>query len=162
MFDKEKEMAASFIENLKDNDAQFAVIEFGHKATIKSKLGAEKDSRKLKASVKGISRSGDGKGLDKALEQAVQIFQNEARPGSNRVLLVLTNAKSNSRSHDLKRHAQSLHDCGVKVRVIAVGNEINEDELQQLTSDEVPLLRVQPYEEPHSVVNNAAWIVGGE
>ncbi len=63
----------SFIDNLKDNDAQFAVIEFGHKASVKSKLGDERDAGKLKACVSATQRTGDGKCLDKALEQAVQV-----------------------------------------------------------------------------------------
>ena len=162
VFDKEKEITNSFIDNLKDNDARFAVIEFGHKATVKSHLGEERDAGKLKASVKEMTRSGDGKCLDKVLEQAVQIFHNEARPASTRVLLVLTNAKSSARTNDLKKHAQSLHEAGVKVQVVAVGNDINEEELKQMTSEQVPLLRVQPYEEPQSVVHNAAWILGGK
>ena len=73
VFDKEKEIVNSFIDNLKDNDAQFAVIEFGNKASVKSKLGDENDPGKLKASVSAIQRTGDGKCLDKALEQAVQV-----------------------------------------------------------------------------------------
>lgn len=73
IFDKEKEIIISFIDNLKDNDAQFAVIEFGHKATVKCKLGDERDAGKLKTSVSGIRRTGDGKCLDKALEQAVKV-----------------------------------------------------------------------------------------
>jgi hypothetical protein len=73
IFDKEKEIVNSFIDNLKDNDAQFAVIEFGNKASVKSKLGDEMDAGKLKASVSAIQRTGDGKCLDKALEQAVQV-----------------------------------------------------------------------------------------
>ena len=91
-----------------------------------------------------------------------QIFQNEARPASNRVLIVLTNAKSNARAQDLKKHAQSLADAGVKVQVVAVGNDVNEDELLQVTSNELPLLRVQPYEDPRAVISNSAWIVGGK
>lgn len=74
VFDKEKDIVNSFIDNLKDNDARFAVIEFGHKATVKSSLGDEVDPGKLKATVSAVQRSGDGKGLDKALEQAVQVI----------------------------------------------------------------------------------------
>jgi hypothetical protein len=73
VFDKEKAIVNSFIDNLKENDAQFAVIEFGHKASVKSKLGDERDAGKLKACVSGVQRSGDGKCLDKALEQAVHV-----------------------------------------------------------------------------------------
>ena len=73
VFDKEKEIVNSFIDNLKENDSQFAIIEFGQKASVKSKLGGERDAGKLKACVSGIQRSGDGKCLDKALEQAVQV-----------------------------------------------------------------------------------------
>ena len=73
VFDKEKVIVNSFVDNLKENDCQFAVIEFGHKASVKSKLGDERDMGRLKERVSGIQRSGDGKCLDKALEQAVQV-----------------------------------------------------------------------------------------
>ena len=73
----------------------------------------------------------------------------------------MTNAKSNARAQDLKKHAQSLAEAGVKVQVVAVGNEVNEEELLEVTSNELPLLRVQAYEEPQTVISNSAWIVGG-
>ena len=54
-----------------------------------------------------------------------------------------------------------MTEAGVKVQVVAVGNDVNEDELLEVTSNELPLLRVQPYEEPQTVISNSAWIVGG-
>ncbi|XP_046848822.1 collagen alpha-3(VI) chain-like isoform X2 [Xenia sp. Carnegie-2017] len=160
VFEKEKLIVNSFIDNLKDNDAQFAIIEFGNKASVKSNLGDEMNAGILAASVADLQRSGEGKCLDKALEQAVEVFHQKARAGSNRVLIVLTNAKSSARTQDLKKHSQSLTDAGVKVQVVAIGNDINEDELVQITSNEIPLLRIQPYEDPHTVLKETAWIIG--
>ena len=73
VFEKEKSIVNSFIHNLKDNDAQFAIIEFGNKASVKSNLGDEMNAGILAASVADLQRSGEGKCLDKALEQAVEV-----------------------------------------------------------------------------------------
>ena len=91
IFDKEKEIVNSFIDNLKENDAQFAIIEFGHKASVKSKLGDERDAGKLKSSVSAIQRSGDGKGLDKALEHAVQVMLRNVWQSSMKVNFTYVN-----------------------------------------------------------------------
>jgi hypothetical protein len=106
IFEKEKQLISSFIDSVQKRDTHYGVVEIGPRAKICAKIGQYRDHVRLKRHVNLIRRSGDATALDHALEVAANMFENQARANSKRVLVVFTNGKSGAqvtKSHILSR-----------------------------------------------------------
>lgn len=141
---KEKEMIGSFIDSFEYGDYRYGVVEYGTKASVKAKFDDIHEKDKLKEFVNGIHRSGEGKGLDKALEQSYDLFKKHGRPSARKVLIIFTNGKSSARVNELKKHAQNLADINTKVIVVAIGDDVSSEELLEITKDEQGIVMTQP------------------
>lgn len=68
-FEKQKEIINSFVDSLKSNDTQMAVVNYGeNESNVAVKLGQFKDKDDFKSCVDKQRRHGDGKALGKALD----------------------------------------------------------------------------------------------
>ena len=76
-FEKEKEIINSFVDSLKSNDTQMAVVNYGENGSnVDVKLGQFKDKEDFKSSVDKQERQGEGKALDKALDDTDKVLIN--------------------------------------------------------------------------------------
>ena len=74
-FEKQKEIIHSFVDSLKSNDTQMAVVNYAEDdSTIEVKLGEFKDKEDFKSSVDKQKRRGEGKALDKALIETDKVI----------------------------------------------------------------------------------------
>ena len=152
IFVKEKELVNSFIDSIHKRDTHFGVIEIGPRSKICASIGEYRDDVRLKRHVNLIRRSGDATGLDHALELASCMFENQARPGSRRVLIVFTNGRSGSQASELQRHSQHLHDNNVDIILVAIGDDVDDEELQYVSSGGHPIVNIAPEQNPRTVV----------
>ena len=109
IFEKEKQLISSFIDSIQKRDTHYGVIEIGPRAKVCSKIGQYRDHVRLKRHVNLVRRSGDATGLGHALEVAANMFENQARANSKRVLVVFTNGKSGAQVTKSDTSA-SLHE----------------------------------------------------
>ena len=73
-FEKQKEIINSFVDSLKSNDTQMAVVNYGENgANVEVKLGQVKDKDDFKSCVDKQERQGEGKALDKALDDTDKV-----------------------------------------------------------------------------------------
>ena len=139
----------------------YSVVNYGTKAVVHSKFGEEKDCAALQENVQGLQRAGEGKALDKALEQSLNILEHQGRHGARRRLIVFANGHSGANQNHLKKYATALEDANVKVVTVAVGNEINEEELRNINPDEETIVKVDPLQDAESAVFAVARQVQG-
>lgn len=140
---KEKEMIGSFIDSFECGDYRYGVVEYGTKASVKAKFDDIHDKTKLKEFVNTIHRSGEGKGLDKALEQSYELFKKHGRQSARKVLIIFTNGKCSARASELKKHGHNLAEINTKVVVVAIGDDVSSEELVGITTDE-GIVHTQP------------------
>lgn len=152
MFEKEKELINSFVDSIQKRDTHFGVIEIGPRAKICARIGQYRDHVRLKRHVNLIRRSGDGTGLDHALDLACFMFENQSRPSSRRVLIVFTNGKSGSQANELRRHSHQLHENNVDIILVAIGDDVDDDELQYVSGGDHPIINIAPEQNPRAVV----------
>lgn len=150
---KEKEMICSFINSFESGDYRYGVVEYGTKASVKAKFDDIHDKTKLKEFVNTIHRSGEGKGLDKALEQSHELFKKHGRQSARKVLIIFTNGKSSARASELKKHAHNLAEMNTKVIVVAIGDDVSLEELNGITTEE-GIVQTQPDDDHHQMFAN--------
>ena len=144
---KEKQMIGSFIDSFEFGDYRYGVVEYGTKASVKAKFDDIHSKEKLKEFVNNIQRSGEGKALDKALEQSHELFKKHGRHSARKVLIIFTNGKPSARANDLKRHAASLAELNTKLIVVAIGDEVNVEELNEIVPTKTSIVQTQPEDE---------------
>ena len=86
--------------------------------------------------VSAIERRGEGVGIDKALTSAYDLLMKNGRRGARKVLIVFTSGKANVGVYELRACAKALQDVGVKIVAVAIGNNVDEDQLKEISSDE--------------------------
>ena len=87
--------------------------------------------------------------LKKLLEEAKEVFANDSgRPKANKVLVVVTDAKSPTTSADIKEAAKPLEEEGVTVIAVTLGGEADSTQLEKMTPDKQNILNVSKDEDP--------------
>ena len=109
------------------------------------------DKEKVKDKIWAIQRNGDGTSMAEGLRKANELFTNESRPNSHKVLIVMMNGPLGGRAGELKTGAKALQKNGVKVITVAIGDEVDHDELRQLSCDEDNVIHVKENEDVGSV-----------
>lgn len=91
--------------------------------------------------------------LDKALDGSKVIFKasNGARSDALKVLVVITDKKSNSMAQDVKKSAQRLDENGIRVIGIALGEEEG-GELDDITDVKDDVIKTTESTSPNKIV----------
>ena len=111
----------------------------------------DEDKEKVKDKISSIQRRGDGTMMGEGLQKVNELFTSESRPNSHKVLIVMMNGPLGGRAGELKTGAKALQKDGVKVITVAIGDEVDHDELRQLSCDEENVIHVKENEDVGSV-----------
>ena len=162
VYNKNKEIMSKFIEANKIPHTRYSVVDYGNKAVVCSTFGDYENSGALGEQVERLERQGDGKALDKALEQSAHLLEHQGRYGALKRVIVFANGKSGANPNHLKKYATALEDSNVKVVTVAVGHDINEDELRHISPDEEAIVKVDPEQNTESTVFAVARRIQGK
>lgn len=134
-----------------NGNIQYGAIVYG--ATIGTKLQLGDPSFKriedLRDYIQKLSKQTSDPQIDKALQEALKIFQGpNARPGAKQVLIVLTDKKSTSTEEVIKTSARLLEDKDIRVIPVAVGSEADPEELRSITPYKRDVIQAKKDKEP--------------
>ena len=136
-FNTMKEIIKQMIEEYGKERISYSVIVFGDapRVTIRFNDGfaGEED---IKTFVDGIANTPRGSALDKALKEAKTQFDQGARDQMKKILVVITDRRSDSTAGSVKIAAKPLEESGIKVIAVAIGTEADTNELEETTADE--------------------------
>lgn len=145
VFEKEKDMVSGFLETIKVADTYYGVVEYGEqKANIRARLGDFRNKERLNEHINKIPRSGEGRAIDKALEKARELLLESGRSDARKALVIFANGKSSARLAELTQEAKTLHDAGVKIIAVGIGDDIDDEELNSIATNKI---LAQPYDE---------------
>ena len=123
---------------------RYGLIVFGRNAAQKLSFSEKSDINTLKAKIKSSQRPGGEPNLQKALEEAKQLFDSEPTgPDVKKVLVVITDKKSTSRPEDVKKAVVPIEEGGVKIIPVAVGSSADPSELEVITSNRGYIIETQ-------------------
>lgn len=134
-----------------NGNIQYGAIVYGATIGTKLQLGDPffKRIEDLRDYIQKLSKQTSDPRIDKALEEALKIFQGpNARPGAKQVLIVLTDKKSTSSEEVIKTSARLLEDKNIRVIPVAIGSEADPDELRSITPYKGDVIKAKEDEEP--------------
>ena len=150
---KIKDTIKAVIDRYGKSDIRYSVIAFGNTPSIKVRfLDSEVyDTNLLKMVIDAFPRN-PGTAVDKALGEAKEMFQETARPDAKKVLVVIMDQKQSSRRENAKKKAQEVHKAGIKIIPVALGGEVNPDELAEITANKDNMVEMKKDEDPEKAV----------
>lgn len=111
----------------------YSLIIFGSTPAVKINFSDEFASdEQLKMFIKSIP-SATSSALGAALQTVKEVFEGHARPGVKRVLVVITDKKSDSDEDEVRDKASLLEKAKVKVIPVGLGDEVDDTELETIT-----------------------------
>lgn len=130
-----RDAARSFLDllALEGEGDQAALLSFNNRAQVLTGLGD--DRGRLEAALQAIALE-RGTRIDLAIEAATEVFgSDEARPGNNRVLILMTDGQPDGGTDaDTIAAATRAGASGITLYAIGFGSGVSDDFLRQLTS----------------------------
>ena len=147
-FQQMKNIVRALIDKYGTTRLQYAVITFGNVPRIAMSFSAaSRGEEALRRLLDSLQKS-SGALLDKALEESKLLFEAKGRRNAQRVLVVITDKKSDSSVEDVENQAKSLEDSDIKVIPVLLGKESDVRELGKTTPNKENLISVDEGDDP--------------
>ena len=133
---------------------QYGIVVFGNTPSVKVRFTQPVNDDQLKTILQNAGKNRAGSNLQRALDEVQRLFNSSPRPDAKRVLVLVTDKKSDSSLEDVKTSAESLWQSRIKVIPVAFGREAAPDEVEATTSDEDNLIDVKNTNNPDDVAKD--------
>ena len=133
----QKKAVENFVNTRKIMDTIYAVIYYGETPEVVLPLKEKARDQKLRAVIENLAWNEEGKSLLEALQKANDMFEDEGRPLSRKVLVFFTNEDP---ERPLDNSSKMLEDNDVKVIPVAVGDAILPDSLRKTNPKSVVIV----------------------
>lgn len=134
-----------------DGNIQYGVLVYGATVGTTLQLGdpTYNSILDLRKYIKTLPKQASDPQIDKALQEALKIFQGaNARPGAKRVLIVLTDKKSTTSEVVIRASARLLEEEKIRVIPVGIGSEADRGELRSITPHKSDVIDAEKEEEP--------------
>lgn len=129
---------------------RYSIILFSDSASIIIRFSEKYSSLdQLKAAIEALPISTGGSSVTEALQAAKNAFQDSGvRKDATHVLVVIMDKRSGEREDDVKKGAKPLEESGIVVIPVGIGDQVNNKELDIITSNEDNVILVDEGEDP--------------
>ena len=148
-----KDIITYVIDTYGTQKIHYSVLVYGDTATIEINFGQTPPSpQQLKTAVEKL-RVGTGiPSLADALAKAMKMFEDDnRRPLTRKVLVIMADSKSGSSVDDVKKAAKPLEDQDIEVIPVVVGEEADPGELGNTTPDKTNVIETGKEDDPKVV-----------
>lgn len=148
-----KDIITYIIDTYGTQKIHYSVLVYGDTATIEINFGQTPPSpQQLKTAVEKL-RVGTGiPSLADALAKAMKMFEDDnRRPLTRKVLVIMADSKSGSSVEDVKKAAKPLEDQDIEVIPVVVGEEADPGELGNTTPDKTNVIETGKEDDPKVV-----------
>ena len=136
-----KELVGTLVNNynISQTETHVGIIEFSNKANVVLPLNKLFEASAIKDKIQSIVPSGGKETVtDEALRKSAdEVFdvKSGGRPGASKVLIVVTDDKSTGKEPP-KRAVKPLREKGVRIYIVNIGENTDEDELKDIVPTE--------------------------
>jgi hypothetical protein len=130
----------------------YGLIVYGDEAVPLVNIGERPDTKQLLAFVDTLTWPGEGKSFEEGLLQAEKLFDKSPNSNPRKVLVLFANDRTEVDSSTLKELAERLTSKGIELRVVAVGNRVDDNQINVLTDgSEGIVIKVSETEQPTGI-----------
>ena len=153
------------IKDINDNygigKIRYSIIVFGSQA--RQVLGFDSgisDPAQLERFITSLNPITGGSALDKALKEALETFdENVTRPNAKKVLVVITDSASGLEEGEIMAKAKPLERRRIRVIAVAIGDGVDQTELETIATDKRDVLPVTKSVQPNKLSKDVMVLV---
>lgn len=131
-FQKMKDVIDEIVEMFGQERIHYSLIVYGSVPDVKIQFNDNFPTDELLKALKSLDRA-SGSALAPTLQKAQEIFNKYSRPGVRKILVVITDTKSDSGENELREKASLLEQGKIKVIPVGLGDDTDDAELEILT-----------------------------
>ena len=146
-FDKEKEIAKTMVDDEKEKGILYGTIVYGKDASVKSKFTDMSEKEDVKSFIDSLSWEDDGEKLDHTLVKTDKLFKEYGRPEARKITVVFVTGTADATTSELKKAAKKLNDNEVKIIVVKMGTDPDDEQLKSITPEK-NIVKVNESEDP--------------
>lgn len=125
---------------------RYGLITYASKANTRMGFGDYKVNSIMMKFVDLIPWTGNGAGLNDALDKAKELFQESSPLKSRKILVVFITSSTGASITELRRQTKELRETGVNILVVPIGNRPDNNEISAITTNKdlvIPLNATQ-------------------
>lgn len=136
-----------------------AIIVYGDRASLRLRFDEEiTDIVQLKRRIDNLPQNKGTPDLDKALKMAQVVFAG-ARPNAKKVLVIITDDKSDSKPWVIMAGGRELEEEGIEVVAVGIGNEVDRKQLKTTTPHKDNVITVDKDDNTEDIANKIVAII---
>ena len=144
VFSQQKELMKSVIDKAKHLNAAFGVAQYDDIGRKSIGINPKSSREALWQAIDQLQQMNAGTRPDEGLKEAIDMFKEEGRPNARRVIILSGNDRILSSDSELRRIAQSLSREAIEVFVVGYGSQVDQQQVNIITSDNSNVHIVQP------------------
>lgn len=130
---------------------QYAVVKFGSTPDVQVSFTQPINDEELRLLVQNSTVKRQGSDLEQALATVKDLFQFSPRPEAKRVLVLVTDKRSDSTIEDVEGAAADLWKARVKIIPVAFGRDGDQEEMKAISSEKDNVMDVPDTNYPDTV-----------
>ena len=146
MFSEQKVVVNDIIKDYEPKDVKYSLIQYETKGRKLAGFNDFKDFTKLKKFVDILTWKDHGVALDDALKKANDLFDEEGRPFSRRVLVVFTDGRVDDTPTELEEAVKPLKEKNVKIIPVVLTEPTDETNIRVLLPKDKDPIKKSPQE----------------
>ena len=145
-----KEVLVKLIESYGVQRVRYSTLAFGKEPLIQVRFTQSLSEEALKRNILLIPRL-SGSSLEAALLKAKDVFDESSRPDTKKVLVIITDKKSESEIDDVKAAAVKVEQADIVVIPVAFGNLADPDEAVVTTPNKENVVETKDTSDPNDI-----------
>ena len=136
-----------------------AIIVYGDSASVRLRFDEEiTDIDELKRRINNLPRNTGTPDLNAALKMAQVVFAG-SRPNAKKVLVIITDDKSDSKPWVITAGARQLEEEGIEVVAVGIGSEVDRKQLETTTPYKDNIITADKDDDTKDIANKIVVII---
>lgn len=114
--------------------SRFAIVLYEDTATVQQSLNEYANAKTFIDILKSLNWKNEGANLNSGLAKVKMLFEKEGRPKARKTLVVFSDGQFATEIEGIKKLKKPLVDQGVKIIPVTVGDNVDEDKFNELSS----------------------------
>ena len=146
-----KEVIKSIFDQLGVESIRPAIIVFGDSASVRLRFDEKiTDLAELKQRIENLPQNTGTPDLDTALTMAQAMFAG-ARPNAKKVLVIISDDKSDNKPWVITVRARELEEVEIEVVAVGIGNEVDRKQLETTTPHKDNVITADKDDNPDNI-----------
>lgn len=159
VFQLSREITNKIIDLEKSSHTRYGVIVYNQDAFPAILFQYFPQTSELKQNISKISWPQAGRRYEKGVVKALEMFALHGDPVARRVIILFVNSGTTASREEMKAIKAQLMRTRTRLIVVAIGNDVNDDEIRAMIPNDQDIVRVRSLDNPTQVTKDVTPVI---